>query len=994
MRRQRTSRNHRESLGTIEALAPAQVEKDGAARDIDLSGFPIGDASPMPSRVLIVEDSPSDWVLLRELLRDVGVLDVDRASTLNEALLRIAGTVYDLVLLDLSLPDARELEAVVALAGAISTTPIVVTSARVGDSLAYAAMANGADEYLNKGDLSAEGLEVALRRATSRRVGNDRRDRVVRLTSQAFKTLEAPAVALDSTGRIVAVNESWSEVGRQRGAAMEQIGIGVNYLTVCDNAFDEADCGSKVSRGIRSVLKGTSPRFDLDYPFVAEDVEEWFSVRVTPASFLGGGALVIHLNITELKKVERQVQALQNRLSDAIDFAKLYEGDEVSPIFALVDAEGAFLHRSTRTNRILKISGSEESLASSIAMVVPEDAALARAVFDEVLKSPSESRHLVVRVLDGSGRRRTLDLTLTNRLNDPAVAAITVEGTDVTLSRYTKITKSLESRVLKKLPAAVVVTESDGTVIYWNDRATALYGYEEKDVVGRSMENLRVNPATEAEIAAALKASGVWEGDSTVTNASGTPIAVHLTLEEIDAPDVGFHGIVTASVDISERRALEESLEFQARHDVLTGLPNRRFLLDHLETALLRSHARSGCVAVLYVDFDDFKLVNERFGHAYGDEFLCRWTEIVKAGLQSGEFLARVSGDKFVICCERVADADSAVIIADRIIETTALPLVIGSQNIVLTTCVGVALSGANSTPEGLLRNADVAMYAAKQSGRSKVELFDDSHHESVKYRNGLRLELARAIRDGEISAYFQPEVDLATGQIIGFEALARWYHPERGFIAPDEFIPLAEESGLIGPLGELMLESSCSALKEWKTLRPDRDFTVAVNVSALQLFDLKLASTLADICEAHDVAMDSICLEVTESALIDESEVFETLTGLKARGFRIALDDFGTGYSSLKRLTAFPMDFLKIDRSFIAGMSWRHEDGVIVSAVIGLARSLNLQTIAEGIENNHQWTVLRNLGCQLGQGFLWAEAIDVRRATELISHNLSFSVV
>jgi diguanylate cyclase (GGDEF)-like protein/PAS domain S-box-containing protein len=701
---------------------------------------------------------------------------------------------------------------------------------------------------------------------------------------------------------------------------------------------------------------------------------------------------VTHVDVTDVTRAENDVRRLALELESNDELALSFLHDHAAPVYALVDAGGAVLHRSMSTYKLL---GSEPLNGLGVPVLTRvdfSDEALASEVFARVSATPLASEQLVVRIIDRSGRHRTLDLTLTNLLGDPAVKAIVISGNDITEGRFVQIAETIQSRLLKILPAAVVVTDYSGTVVYWNDNATKLFGYRSEEVLGKTSPELKLRPESLGTIDAAVMMSGRWEGDYTAKRTDGTSVPVHTIVELIEVPDIRFQGIVSASIDISDRRALEEALEFQLRHDVLTRLPNRLLLVEHLERELDLRRANATTFAILVVDFDDFRRVNDQFGHAFGDEVLQTWVAQVGALLSPDDLLTRLAGNKFVVCCSSAATVEAALAVAQQICDVTASPVAVGDQSVSFTASIGVAMSGPGSSADRLIRNADVALYAAKEKGIAHVELFDDSYNDEVRARNTLRAELAEALANDEIEAYFQPEVDLATGTIIGFEALARWQHPVHGAISPEVFIPLSEQSGLIGKIGLRILELSCQALKEWSGLRPKWPLSMAVNVSPLQLLDPLFPDSVREVCARFDVNPEAICLEVTESALEDESMAFHALNELKGVGVRIAIDDFGTGYSSLRRLNRYPLDFLKIDQSFVSELNSAGHHSEIIAAVLGIAEALQIETVGEGIETETQRRRLMDLGCRVGQGFLFSEAVPVAEATALIAKGAVFA--
>ena len=937
----------------------------------------------LPATLLVIEDSPSDRRLIREMLVDSGA-DPDGVmcvGSLSEARRVLTANTPACILLDLSLPDAVGLEGVAVMASAAPEVPLVVVSGRPPDSLVYAAMAEGADEYLCKTDLDPIRINDVVIRAVQRRVGSESSRRNSVTASLVLDSIDAPTVALDGSGRIVAANGAWFDSCASSMVDRSAVGVGINYLTVCDQAAGLfAEGASESASGIRSVLFGEVDRFSVDYPCATDAGDRWFTMRVTPTGELGGGALVTHLDITHLKQAEQQLRRHEALLHSVFD--------ETAPIFMLIGAEGIVQHVSEATTQLLGLH--EHALVGShgFSRADPGDSERALQAVRRVLDAPKRSERLEIRILDGSGRWRRLDIAIANLIDDPKVGAIAITGCDITQGHINQIARHLESRLLQRLPAGVIVTDDRGVIVYWNDRATSMYGYSVDDALGRQLSDLKIVPTgTEAEKAMVLGelSSGRWEGDYEATRADGNTLPVHTILEQIDDLQIGFRGVVGASTDISERRQLESDLAFQALHDSVTGLPNRRLFVEHLETALSRSNRNGKRTAVLFIDLDDFKLVNDRIGHLGGDHVLRMVGRVITDVLRGGDVAARLGGDEFVVCCDDLDGPEHALAVANRIVRALATPMGVEGAGPATTASIGLAVSGTSSRADGLLRNADIAMYAAKQAGKARVELFDDALHAQVRRKNDLAVQLERALDQGEIQTYFQPEVDLITGALVGFEALGRWHHPERGMVPPDEFIPIAEESGLVARLGNDVLEDSCRALRGWLDDDPTRALKVAVNVSARQLSDPTYPESVQRALEKARVPAEAVCLEVTESALIDADVAATSLWELKEAGVEIAIDDFGTGYSSLSRLHRFPLDYLKIDRSFVAGMSHRPEDAVIVSTVLSLARGLGIKTIAEGIEEESQLDELAASGCEFGQGWLWSPAVPLPEADAIV---------
>jgi diguanylate cyclase len=434
-----------------------------------------------------------------------------------------------------------------------------------------------------------------------------------------------------------------------------------------------------------------------------------------------------------------------------------------------------------------------------------------------------------------------------------------------------------------------------------------------------------------------------------------------------------------------ERKRADVRLAYQALHDPLTGLPNRTLFLDRLELALARARRSPGAIAVLVLDIDRFKIINDSLGHNAGDRLLMEAAARLQRVLRPGDTVARFGGDEFTMLCDDVAGEREAVLIAERVGRAIAAPFGLDESEAFVTGSVGIALSSGPATrPESLIRDADTAMYRAKERGKGRYELFD----EAVRARAVERLEtenaLHRAIERGELRLHYQPVVDLPDGRTRGLEALVRWEHPARGLLPPAEFVPLAEETGLILELGRWVLREACRDAARWRRRGP---LQLAVNLSAHQLLEAELVDSVHAALADSGLPPTDLCLEITESAVMNDTEgALSVLRALRAREVRIGIDDFGTGYASLSGLKRLPADVIKVDRGFVAGLGTGGQDRAIISAVLGMADALGLVTIAEGVETARQADQLRAIGCRYAQGFHFAPPLPPDRVEELLS--------
>jgi diguanylate cyclase (GGDEF)-like protein/PAS domain S-box-containing protein len=440
------------------------------------------------------------------------------------------------------------------------------------------------------------------------------------------------------------------------------------------------------------------------------------------------------------------------------------------------------------------------------------------------------------------------------------------------------------------------------------------------------------------------------------------------------------------------RRASEQVIRHQALHDPLTGLPNRALFLDRLTQALARTRRHHTQLAVLLLDLDHFKLVNDSLGHHAGDELLRAVTPRLAEAVRAEDTVARLGGDEFVVLCEDVGGEGEVGRVAARISETLSRPFVLDGSEHFIRASVGAVLAEATATPEDLVRDADAAMYRAKERGRGRYELFDETMRSSAVVRLQTEADLRRALERGELELFYQPYYTLDEEHTLcGMEALVRWNHPERGLLLPGDFIPIAEDSGLIVEVGEHVLHEACRQLASWRSqIEHPGILGVSVNVSARQLMQPGLVEVVRAALTSSGLAPHLLALEITESVLVDSGEAPELmLAQLKALGVNLVLDDFGTGYSSLSHLKRFPFDVLKIDRAFIDGLGTDGEDDAIVTATMGMGSAMNLAVVAEGVETPEQIERLRALGCTVAQGYHFSEPLPVEAMGTLVFREL-----
>jgi len=525
----------------------------------------------------------------------------------------------------------------------------------------------------------------------------------------------------------------------------------------------------------------------------------------------------------------------------------------------------------------------------------------------------------------------------------------------------------------------IAVVDATGTVTYASPAVERMLGYSAAERVGRSIMDILDEDSQErvawmlGQLLRAPREQATTELRLQHRDGGWRVIEVVAT-NRLDDPSVG--GIVINSHDVTDRKELEDQLTRQAFHDSLTGLANRALFVDRVQHALTRS--RDGQpIAVLFLDLDDFKAVNDVRGHSIGDRLLVAVGERVRSAVREMDSVARLGGDEFAVLIEDAVDRNVPVDVAQRILAALRAPVRVSGdedgrleEDLTVRASVGVAISMVGQSADQLLSNADIAMYLAKAEGGSRLTMFDAQMSAEAVERLSMRSDLDGALTRGELHLVYQPIIELRTGRVAKLEALLRWDHPSRGAIAPAVFVPLAEQSGAIVAIGRWVLETACGHLVE---LGDDaRGVSVSVNVSGRQLGDDDFVANVAEVLAVAGLPPERLVLEMTESVLIrDVRSGLRMMIRLRAMGVRLAIDDFGTGYSSLSYLSRFPVDYLKIDQSFVAALGTGDAESILVRTIVEMGRSLGLDTIAEGIEETVQLDLLRSLGASLGQGYL-----------------------
>ncbi|MGE5625361.1 MAG: PAS domain S-box protein [Bacillota bacterium] len=704
---------------------------------------------------------------------------------------------------------------------------------------------------------------------------------------------------------------------------------------------------------------------------------------------------------------------LDGRLSSTGTIRDITEERRVQQ--ALLSAEQKFraifenavigMYQSTPTGQYLKAN---QALADIFGYASPETMMSSVANISALYKSPEE-RVLVNTDLERHGRvagrevemrkkdGQSIWVSLSARVvRNPDGAVAYYEGSLQDVTGRKRVESALQRseqryRLLVDHSQVGVFINENGYYTYVNHAFAAMLGYTEAELTGMSYRDIF---PPEDLAAADERFRRRQRGEAVPNNYESellhkdrkTRLSVTHSIGTIDQD--GRRYMIGTVRDVTEQKRFEAQLRHNATHDPLTGLPNRTLFIERLAKSMERSRPKdSPGYAVLFIDLDSFKVVNDSLGHAAGDELLVQVAQRLKKCLGPWDILARHGGDEFTVLVGQTQDTEDAVVLAEHILAELTHPIRLGDNEIYTNASIGIAPGHIDYTStEELLRDADTAMYRAKAAGKAGYVVFDQEMYARARSRLRVETEIRQALDNGEFRVHYQPIVTLGNGRLLGFEALLRWQHPLRGILGPDQFLHVAEETGLILPIGWWLLGEACRQVKAWRGVHAQaHDLTVAVNLAHKQFMYSGLTQEVADALRESGLDPDGLHLEITETVFLENPKAAEaTLRRLRALGVALHLDDFGTGFSSLNYLSALPLDTLKIDRSFVSDVADNPKHAAVVRTIIELARDLGMNTIAEGVESEQQWRLLDSLGCRCAQGYLFAPALDRKRVDKL----------
>jgi len=705
----------------------------------------------------------------------------------------------------------------------------------------------------------------------------------------------------------------------------------------------------------------------------------WLSAQYATFRQAGKWAEQVHVNLDELRTAELSLRQLLDDLPDAV---------------VVLARDGRIIELNANS---LALTGCDRDDLLGRYFVELFDGGEHTRLFDlwRLLRHGADMVSPTLSFVRPDGTEVVLEANANLPLRDPDRVVIALRDVTVRLAEAHRLEKARERFRLAfhGAPTGMALSTSPGGVLIdVNGSLMSMLGRTREDLIGRTVEEISHPDDWQRNAALRSRASeqdlNHYRMEKRYVRGDGGLVWARTWVSIMDDGEGGSLAIAHIE-DVTEQRHNAERLEWAATHDGLTGLPNRFRFLERLGSYL--ETAQPGSIAVLFIDIDNFKVINDSLGHDAGDQLLRSMSERLRSVVRDRDMLGRFGGDEFIIMLRDVSGSYDPFVIAEQLRAEIAQPLIIDGAELFVTASIGITVSDRKGvTTTEMLRDADAAMYRAKARGRDCVEVFAPGSHDATVLTLRTTNELRRGLERGEIVPYYQPIVQLGNGHLVGFEVLARWRHPERGLLGPDQFLPMAEETGLIGEVGAAVLRSSLAQLGQWRnSTQRFNDLSVSVNVSVRQLMSSQLVDIVAEALAEAGVSAGALWLEITETALMaDVKAATIALRELRSLGLHLAVDDFGTGYSSLTYLKRFPVEAIKVDRTFVNGLGIDQEDSTIVEAVVNLGHSLGLSVVAEGVETPLQLSRLREIGCDRGQGYLFGRP----RPAELVEAEYSLA--
>ncbi|MES2536158.1 MAG: EAL domain-containing protein [Pseudomonadota bacterium] len=810
----------------------------------------------------------------------------------------------------------------------------------------------------------------------------DRQQAPDRFSQAIIDALDEHIAVIDASGFILAVNRAWREFARGNGADPAAVSEGANYLEVCDKSAARGDAHAATACAmIRAVVAGQRETASMDYPCNSPTEQRWFKLKITREPTEGPLRIVIeHENVIDRKLTESRLR-LKNLLLASVEQAVI-----------ATDLDGLIIYWNPFAQKMYGWS-SAEVLGRSILDVIPSESMRVNAheIMTRLKAGESWDGEYLVRHRDG----HDIPIHVTDSpIRDERNQLIGVIGisTDITERKKNEQALKLSDMVYQAIGEAIMVFDPDYVILTVNPAFSHMCGYTEQEIVGHSSDLLK--PADSErffpdEIRQPLEKTGHWQGKIRTRRKSGETYLQWLMIDTIyDERGKAKMRIGMFSAVTDQKRA-EETIWQQANFDALTGLPNRSMFHDRLEHEIQKATRDGHRLALMYIDLDQFKEINDTLGHDTGDILLQHVARRLSACIRQADTVARIGGDEFTVILTELENTGSVERVARGILQTLAEPFYLENDTIHVSGSIGITLLPEDATnADILLKNADQAMYAAKSQGRNQFNYFTPCMQQAAQARMRLANDLRDALACGQFDVVYQPIVELATGAIHKAEALIRWRHPQRGMVNPAEFIPIAEQTGMIITIGEWVCQQAVRQAEIWRATI-DPQFQISVNMSPVQLRKprdtrgscFEKRSTLS--CASQD---EILVVEITEGLLLEASDVVTAqLQRFRDTGIQLSIDDFGTGYSALSYLKKFHIDYLKIDQSFVLKMNADSDDLALCEAIIVMGHKLGMKVIAEGVETPEQRDLLTAAGCDYGQGYLFGRPVHAAEMSKFL---------
>jgi diguanylate cyclase (GGDEF)-like protein/PAS domain S-box-containing protein len=1006
-------------------------------------------------RILLIEDNPVYAKLVTGLLtRGEDSFDVSLADSLSAAQQRLATTPFDVIALDLTLPEVEGLDTLRRAMAFVSDTPVVVMTAVCDETTALHAVRLGAQDYLIKGQFSADSLRRSLRYAIERHSTLRGYGGLAPMLEGLLNSVSSAVAVLDAqrSGSGAVSDFIWRLGNAACGTVLD--------IAVRDLAGSSL---SKIAPELASsdLRKALADVIDLREPLATElhltlpQGARWLQISAGP---LQDGVVLVATDITAAKAQEAALVAAKQQVEKAtserthilttlsheirqplntiVGFSEMISAEMMGPaahetyrsyvadIYQAAQQLGGILDTLMERSQMAQIGRKEVGYrqmfdlapdlicvcrdgridtmnAAGAAMLgMPSGEDCEGRLFSDFVEEAY--RPLVgnsfAPLMSEHGRVPMKMVSSTDRLIDVEIAvsafasgeneqpAVMVMARDVTRRQLaTRAIVQREERlrkIMETMVDALVIIDGHGLIETFNSAAERIFGYDANSVVGQSVNILM--PTAQAALHDGYLKQFQKTGQSSVIGigrevegrrADGSIVPLELALSELRIEEKQYYiGVLR---DITERKQNEERLRFLATRDHLTGLPNRAMYRDRLEQAVAQADDAGTHFGVLFVDLDHFKNINDTLGHQFGDRMLQEVARRLESSVGASDAVYHLSGDEFTIVLDQVRNTDQAADLARQLLTTLSQPFEIDGREIYSSGSIGIVLYPENAASiSNLLKNVDTAVHHAKRQGRNTFTFYSEQLSENMIRRLQIENGLRRALERQELLVVYQPKMDLQNGGCVGAEALLRWTSAELGFVSPAEFIPVAEETGLIVPIGDWVLQHVCQQIRTWNDQgRPP--MRIAVNLSARQFRETGLTTRITQILAQSEISAQMLELELTESMLVENAdEAIEALRAFKSLGITLSIDDFGTGYSSLSYLKRFPIDALKIDQSFVRDIPESQDDMSITKAIISMGCSLELKLVAEGTETLEQITFLRGNGCHIAQGYYFSKPV------------------